>query len=243
MSAGVGKIQAALAVATQETTLALANLNFDFSLVKVEAPVEFHGLGSVLSARRRNASESGDHHKTARKLGSLFEQMLPDTPNLFKAYGLRVSEIAKSPSGAPKGGKSFGPFADYAGIDGTNIWAAATSGNAAIAVHLLACMLARIWKASEAISLWEQIIAARKQELSTFDDSGSIHIQSLVTSQLTLSRAQLAEWDASARAWLQTGDEAKALNQKQLMLIVEIVNIPVSIWVFLASSFPRGVEL
>jgi len=182
MSTAVGKIQTALAVANQETTLALANLNFDFLLVKVEAPVEFHGLGAALSTKRLNASESGDHHRTARKLGSLFEQMLQDALNFLRAYGLRVSEIAKSASGTVKGGKSYGPFGDYVGVDGTNIWAAATLGNAAIAVHLLACMLARIWKALEAISVWEQIIAARKQELSTFDETGSIHIQSLVTS-------------------------------------------------------------
>ncbi|KAH8809362.1 hypothetical protein F5884DRAFT_901460 [Xylogone sp. PMI_703] len=228
MAGAVGKVQAALAVATQETTLALANLNFDFSLVKVEAPVEFHGLGSALSTKRRNNSESGDHHRTARKLGSLFETILPDTPNLLKAYGLRVSEIANAASATSKGTKFYGPFADYAGVDGTNIWAAATSGNAAIAVHLLACMLARIWKAPEAISVWEQIVAARKQELAQFDDTGSIHIQSLVTSQLTLSRDQLSEWDASARAWLRTADEVMTLKQKQLMLIVENVNIPVN---------------
>jgi hypothetical protein len=236
MASAIGKLQAALAVATQETTFALFNLNFDFSLVKVDAPIEFHGLGAALSTKRRNASESGDHHRTARKLGSLFEQTLPDTPNLFKAYGLRVSEIAQSPAGTAKGAKSFGPFADYVGIDGTNIWAAATSGNSAIAVHLLACMLARIWKASEAIGLWEQIITARKQELSTFDETGSIHIQSLVTSQLTLTRDQISEWDASARAWLRTADEAKAVAQKQLMLIVENVNIPVSFLNLVFSS-------
>jgi hypothetical protein len=229
MASAISKIQAALTVATQETTLALANLNFDFSLIKVEAPVEFHGLGSALSNKRRIASESGDAHRTARKLGSLFEKMLPDTPNLFKAYGLRVSEIAKSPIGVETSVKSHGPFADYAGIDGTNIWAAATSGNAAIAVHLLACMLARIWKASEAIGVWEQIVAARKQELSTFDENDTIHFHSLVSSQLTISRSQLSEWDASARAWLRTADEAKAFNQKQLMLIIENVkDLPVS---------------
>lgn len=228
MAVAVGKVQAALTAATQETTLALANLNFDFSLVKVEAPVEYRGLGAALSIKRRNASESGDHHRTARKLGSLFEQMLPDTPSLFKAYGNRVSEIAKSISDTSQTGASCGPFADYVGIDGTNIWAAATSGKAAIAVHLLACMLARIWKAPEAIGVWEQIIAARKQELSTFDETESILIQSLVTSQLSLSRDQLSEWDASARAWLRTADEVKAFTQKQLMLIVENVNIPVS---------------
>ncbi|KAH8659209.1 hypothetical protein BGZ60DRAFT_120559 [Tricladium varicosporioides] len=228
MASAVGKIQAALAAATQETTLALANFNFDFSLVKVEAPVEFQPLGAALSIKRRTASESGDHHRTARKLGSLFEQIIPDTPRLFAAYGNRVSEIASSPAGKAKGSQPFGPFSDFAGIDGTNIWAAATSGTPAIAVHLLACMLARIWKASEAIALWEQIIAARKQELAAFDETGSIPIQSLVTSQLTVTREQISAWDASARAWLRTADETKAVSQKQLMLIIENVNIPVN---------------
>ena len=40
----------------------------------------------------------------------------------------------------PPGSKSDGPFADHVGADSTTIWAAATSGTEAIAVHLLACM-------------------------------------------------------------------------------------------------------
>jgi hypothetical protein len=140
----IGRIQAAWAAASNETTLALANLSFDFSLIKVEAPLEFKELGGALSTKRRSAAEHGTSHMTARKLGSLFEQVLPSTPRLLRAYGLRASEIAQSPSVNPKGNKAYGLFADHIGIDGTSIWAAATSGSGTIAVHLLACMLARI---------------------------------------------------------------------------------------------------
>lgn len=224
----IGKIQAAWAAASNETTLALANFNFDFSLIKVEAPVEFKELGAALSTKRRSAAEHGTSHMTARKLGSLFEQLLPSTPRLFRAYGLRASEIAQSPSVNPKGNKAYGPFAEHIGVDGTSIWAAATSGSGALAVHLLACMLARIWSASEAIGIWEQILAARKRELLEFSESGAIHLQSLAAAQLSLSREQLADWDASARAWLRAADSVKKIRQKQLTLIVENLNIPVN---------------
>ena len=78
--------------------------------------------------------------------------MIPDTPHVFQAYGRRATEIAEIPHLNPKGTSADGPFADHVGADGTTIWAAATSGKGAIAVHLLACLLARIWKAPEAIS-------------------------------------------------------------------------------------------
>ena len=40
---------------------------------------------------------------------------------------------------------------------------------------------------------------------------------------------QLSEWDASARAWLQTADEVFTLKQTQLMRIVNNVSLPVDI--------------
>ena len=226
--AAVGKIQAALAAASNETTLALANLNFDFSLIKVEAPVEYQGLGAALSTKRRSAAEHGVSHSTARKLGALFQQIVPSTPHLFKAYGIRSSDIAKSPKVNPKDKKAYGPFAEYAGIDGTTIWAAATSGSSALAIHLLACMLARIWSPLEATGIWAQIIAARKQELLQLCDQGSIQLQSLVAAQLALTTEQLAEWDANARAWLRAADIVEELRQKQLSLIVQNLNMPIS---------------
>ncbi|KAK0507149.1 hypothetical protein JMJ35_010187 [Cladonia borealis] len=224
----LGRIQNALVSATQDTTLALANVNFDFALLRIEAPREYKDLGAALSTKRRSAAEHGTTHKTARKLGSLFEQRLPSTPSLFRAYGSRASEIANSPVVNPKGGKVHGPFAEHIGVDGTTIWAAATSGRGAVATHLLACMLARMWDASEAVSIWEQIVDQRKKELSVWNESDAIPLQSLATAHLTLTREQLADWDASARAWLRAADEAKKLSQKQLMLIIQNLTIPVN---------------
>ena len=159
-----GRIQGALTALNQDTTFALANSNIEFSLVRIEASAEYKGLGAALSNRRRSAAEYGTSHRTARKLGALFEQILPSTPSLFKAYCLRASEIAQSPLVNPKGSQAYGPFAEHIGVDGTNIWAAATSGKGAVAIHLLACMLARLWPASEAIAIWEQILEERKKE-------------------------------------------------------------------------------
>lgn len=226
--ANIGRIQNSLATASQETTLALANVNFDFSLFKIEAPAEYQPLGAALSTKRRSAAEHGTTHKTAGKLGSLFEQALPSTPSLFKAYGLRASEIAQSPLINPKGSKAYGAFEEHIGVDGTSIWAAATSRKGAVAIHLLACMLARIWPAAEAVGIWEQMLEERQKELTTWDESGAIPLRSLATGQITLSRDELTEWDASARAWLRAADIAKRSNQTQLMLIVENLNIPVN---------------
>lgn len=39
-------------------------------------------------------AEDGPLHRTARKLGALFEQILPPIKTLIKAYGVRVSEIS-----------------------------------------------------------------------------------------------------------------------------------------------------
>ena len=221
-------IQAALAGMEQKTNLGLAHFNFDFSLLKLEAPPEYRDLGAALSTKRRFAAESGNTHITARKLGALFEQILPSTPSLFKAYGLRASEIAQHPSVNPKGNRADGPFAEHTGVDGTNIWAAATSGKGAVAMHLLACMLSRIWKASEAVGIWEEILQERKRELSTFDEGEAIPVRNLDTGLISLSREQLAEWDASARAWLRSADEAKRLNHTQLSLILNNLDIPVN---------------
>lgn len=106
-----------------------------------DAPIEYHGVGKSLTRQRLEAAESGSSHITARKLGALFEQIIPDTPRLFEAYGKRASAIASQPSSVPAQAKQGGIFSNFVGADGTSIWAAATSGRGAIAVHLLACML------------------------------------------------------------------------------------------------------
>jgi len=43
-----------------------------------------------------------------------------------------------------------------------------------------------------------------------------------------VTRDQLAKWDASARAWILTADEAYRFSQKQLLLIIDNVGIPVN---------------
>ncbi|GKT58864.1 uncharacterized protein ColTof4_10135 [Colletotrichum tofieldiae] len=167
----ISKLNAALVSVPQELTVAAANFNLDFSLMKVEAPKEFLGVGECLSAHKRDEAEGGQSHVTARKLGALFEALVPPVPNLYQAYGKRASAVSsRSKSKSPNGFES-GLFASQAGPDGTSIWAAATSGRGAIAIHLLACMLARIWKSHEAISLWAELVDRRKQEI--LDNKGS----------------------------------------------------------------------
>lgn len=91
----IGRITPSLVSGTVENTLALANFNFDFTLVKVEVPPEYQGLRNALSKRRVENAEQGPLHRTARKLGALFEQIIPPIKTLIKAYGIRVSEISR----------------------------------------------------------------------------------------------------------------------------------------------------
>ncbi|KAF4625513.1 hypothetical protein G7Y89_g12656 [Cudoniella acicularis] len=92
----LSRLQASLATVTNELTLAAANINFDLTFVKCEEPKEYQELGKVLSQKRKDEAEMGSAHVTARKLGALFEGVCSPTPNLIKAYGLRVSEIGST---------------------------------------------------------------------------------------------------------------------------------------------------
>ena len=224
----IQKLAAAVVSGTQETSIALGNVNFDFALFKLDAPVEYTAVGAALTPYRRTVSEEGDIHGTARKLRALFEQLLPATPSLYKAYGIRASEIVRSPVANPKPGSGGGPFAKYTGVDGVSLWAAATSGAGAIAIHLLACMIARQgWSPAEATSIWEELVARRKAELSCSSAYDPMAMQGQLAARTTLNRDQLADWDASARAWLSAADDANRTRQLQLRLIVDNVNIPV----------------
>lgn len=181
-----------------------------------------------MSPYRREVAEDGDIHTTARKLRALFEQVLPPTPSLYSAYGIRASEIASSSLKDSKTADTTGPFAAHQGIDGGSIWAAATSGAGAIAIHLLACMLAKLWSPSEATSIWEEIFMRRKEQLSAFDGSDPQNVFAAWAARSSLTRQQLANWDASARAWLRAGDSMDRIRQKQLKLIVENIDVPVN---------------
>lgn len=242
----ISKITASLASGTNETTLALINFNVDFSLLKFEAPKEFSALGSCLSRRRKQMAEEGPVHRTARRLGLLFESLVPNIPNVIRAYGARVSEISEHAEGDehPDHSTRHGVFSDCAGIDGTSLWAAATSGKSAIAMHLLACMLSRAWSGPQATSIWFQIVQGRRHQLQgqindgIYDSSVGL---SLTVSE-DLSRDDLSAWDASTRAFLQIADKAQLRRQKQLMLIVNNVNIPVNQGDEKSATYNRVIE-
>ncbi|KAI3316533.1 hypothetical protein HD806DRAFT_517305 [Xylariaceae sp. AK1471] len=228
-----GRLQASLAQATQDFTVAAANFNFDFTLVKVEAPPEYRDIATVLSPSRVHEAETGPLHATARRLGALFEGVCPKTPNLIKAYGLRASEISREVAEAEL--KKTQHTRDenwirmeYGGIDATSIWAAATSSKAALPVHLLACIIARMWLPAEATSLWTEVIAERKREILTGVEQGDwFHpgISSAVQQEIT--REQLAKWDSSTRAWLQSADSVRQKQYKQFLLIAQNVNVAI----------------
>lgn len=225
----IGKLTASAANGSVGIAPALANFNFDFALYRIEAPKEFEGVGAALSTFRRQEAENGASHITARKLGALFEQLLPPVPELIRAYGQRASEISQSSSIDPQIRSSYGVFASRVGTDATSLWAAATSGQAAIAVHLLACMLAKIWEGSEATSIWVEIVKRRKEEvIAEFERNNPVNMATFAAAKQDLTRTQMAEWDASARAWLRAANAVKSKQQRQLMLILDNVQLPVN---------------
>lgn len=213
--------------ASNENTLALASVKFDFALVKVEAPIEFNPLGMALSKKRKAEAEDGGHHKTARRLGALFEQLIPSTPKLLSAYGNRISELIETPGVNPEGRSTHGPFQAFVGADATAMWAAATSSTAAISIYLLACLLARVWEPHEAISIWVELVADRKKVISeAFAKNEVISEASLFSARQDTTREELSLWDASARAWLRSADEAKKRETDQANLIVKNLKLP-----------------
>ncbi|RDL40210.1 uncharacterized protein BP5553_00189 [Venustampulla echinocandica] len=119
--ASIGKLQGALGIVSNENTLALGNLDFDFSRFIAQVPVEFRGLGAV-SIQRRADAEGGTYHQTARRLGALFEQVLPSTPRLVRAYGQRYSDISQMPDINPNGSKRYGTFEQQTPDKGTSVW-------------------------------------------------------------------------------------------------------------------------
>jgi len=231
MTSMIGKVTGAVGAFSNENSLALANIRLDFSLVKLEAPKEFNQLALAISPKRKYEAEDGALHRTARRLGALFEQSLPATQELFRAYGKRVSEISLMPTVNPRPSDHDNIFASHIGLDVASIWAAVTSGTGAIAAHLLACMLARTFTSSEATSVWVEIVEKQKEHLFKKRDEDLFnerHDSLTFAAMQEISRNDLTKWDASARAWLQSADQAKARQHKQMMLILNNARIPVN---------------
>ena len=193
----------------------------------MEAPAEFRGLRSALSFARRYNAESGTPHRTARRLGALFEHLIPSTPNLIIAYGKRVSHIIKTPGVNPQGSPIHGPFQSFVGAEGTALWAAATSGIPAIGIYLLACLLARAWDAKESIAIWVELVEVRRRAIEEAVRSNELVSEgSLVAASQEISKHELRILDASVRAWLRCADEAMSQKQTQMLLISKNVRIP-----------------
>ena len=230
--ASIGHITAAAASARQDNTLALANFNFEISLFtkRITPPTEYEGVGKHLSEHRLKEAQDGAQHTMARKLGLLFKNILPHTPELIKAYGSRASEVTQAAKAEISDkSSSYGPFSNTIGVDATALWAAATSGHAAIQCHLLACMLARSWDGPEATSLWDEIIQRRKLEVrQTFENEGEVGTDLMRAASERFPRSDLANWDASCRSWLRVADSIKSSPQTKLRLIVDNLDLSVN---------------
>ncbi|KAI0850815.1 hypothetical protein F5Y00DRAFT_268206 [Daldinia vernicosa] len=220
------QLDASVFSAKNENTVAFLNAHADFALIKVEVPQQYEGLGKALSHHRRKNAECGQQHITARRLGALFEPIIPNIDILASKYGTRVSEIARSPQFEVKPGE-YGPFEQYAGVDGTSIYAAVSSGNSTIALHLLACLLARMFSSAEATAIWVQLVESRLKEIEENSDPNQILGRAAIFSGelgRQILRDDLASWDASARAWLEAANHIKEREYIQLKLIIK--NVP-----------------
>lgn len=215
--------------ATNENNFSLGNLNVDFSLVQIAAPKEYEPLASALSTHRRVDAEEGQPHRTAGRLGALFEDVIPSTPNLIKAFGHRVSQILQTPDLNPKGDSTHGPFEKFVGADGTTLWAAATSGVNAIGVYLLSCLLAQAWESKEATALWVELVKQRQTEILTaFGGDQKVSFASLCSARQDIAREDLARWDNSARSWLRSANRARVHECQQLLLITKNLELPIA---------------
>ncbi|KAK5995258.1 hypothetical protein PT974_03657 [Cladobotryum mycophilum] len=223
----LGKITNSISSFTNENTVALVNVNLDLSLFRCEPIAEFLPVGSALTKRRKDEAESGKTHKTACILGFLFNDIIPDTPELRKAYGKRVSEILSRPDVNPHGTENDGPFQPFIGTDCTSIWAAATSGDAAISVLLLACMLANLFDAKTSVSIWSELIEERKQRVMLLlDQNKMINPNTIVAARQDIGRSELRTWDTSVRSWLRQADLSMKTQKTQFTLIAENITIP-----------------
>ncbi|EQL30988.1 hypothetical protein BDFG_06621 [Blastomyces dermatitidis ATCC 26199] len=221
----ISRFVPSLTAPTVETTLAFANLNFAFSLGGSKG---ISWSGNSCPAIVANPPRLGLRISPRGNFGAPFAQVVPSIPKLEEEYGKRVSEIAGSSDINPQGLRSDGIFADYIGADGTPIWAAATSGSPTISVHLLTCMLARVWSAPEAISIWSELVAERKRALGTVNHAEPLGYGDLLASHVQMSREQLAEWDNRARVWLRRADQAKKIEQTQVKLILDNITVCVN---------------
>ncbi|KAF8464874.1 hypothetical protein BDZ91DRAFT_772300 [Kalaharituber pfeilii] len=216
-------------------------MDFEYTFSTSEAPLELQSIGKGLSKTRRENAETGSMHLLASRLSALFEGLVEETPKLCKAYGTRAGEIVSHMSaGLADKLNIYGCFADHAGIDATSIWACATLGSSALRVHMLACLIARLWPASEASAIWLELVQERiaylRRETELY---GYIATPSHDVAQtMLLQDFELSEWDRSARAWILCADRVRQHQQTQAMLLINHLNLEVDPYY---STVPQSV--
>ncbi|QKD57205.2 uncharacterized protein FOBCDRAFT_204193 [Fusarium oxysporum Fo47] len=126
-----------------------------------------------------------------------------------------------------RGTPEDGPFRDFIGADGTCIWAAATSIPASLSAFLLACILARAWDAKKATSIWAELIHERAAHVEAqLNMKKLVNPHTEMAIRQNISRADLAKWDASARAWLRRADQSMLSHHVQFKLVMRNVKTP-----------------
>ncbi|KAJ5547777.1 hypothetical protein N7513_005011 [Penicillium frequentans] len=212
MSGSIQSIVATPLHVVAESNIALAHLNFDFSLAKFEAPLELQPLGKQLSKARRESAEDGSFHILARRLGVLFDDVLPEVPALLEAYGTRASEIVQETT--PKFDKSKNI------CDKWKVGASNSSSDLYFGSYLVPQEATAIW--AELVSQRQKIIKRQAQSAEVADN----YLAQLAAAH-EIDRSSLGSWDASARAWLQVADQARRKEQVQAQLIVNNLSMAV----------------
>ena len=88
-------------------------------------------------------------------------------------------------------------------------------------------MIARSFKVPEAISIWFELVEIRKEQIKQNKSEGLADVFEIFAGRCTVTRENLAEWDASARAWLRSADQAMSEKQTQLMRALEGLSLSI----------------
>ena len=102
-------------------------------------------------------------------------------------------------------------------------------------------MLARTWSGPEATAIWVELVESRRRDIQDYQDPNQISgMAARVAAEQSISRAELARWDSSARAWLLCADEVEKVNLTQLRLITRDCGMHVS---SVGSTYKSVVEV
>ena len=208
-----GKIQGALTVATQETTLALANVNVDFSLVRIEAPAEYRRW-----IYPRNGSKTRRHFPRHSTIYAKFVQGV--RPSGLQYCAVSFDQSQRWVGLRPIRWICWRGWHKHLGC--SNFWKECCSNPL---VSMYACEGMECFGGHQYLG-----INCRGKEKRTLDLGWKrrIPLRMFTTGRVSITREHLAEWDASTCAWLRAADTAKEFNQTQLRLIIENFNIPVN---------------